>query len=124
MSFFSNPVISKSTMESTRMKQPEQSQSSYKYVALAFVLFAALVPEVAFAQTATDGTSMFCMMAKYFKTLVGAAALLVIFLWSLEHFFGVAKLHSVVITVGVGCAVVTMGPMIITSAGLITCTGI
>lgn len=111
-------------MESTRMKQADQAQSSYKYFALAFVILAALVPEVAFAQTAGgDGTSMFCMMAKYFKTLVGAAALLVIFLWSLEHFFGVAKLHDVVIKVGIGAAVVTLAPMIITQAGLITCSG-
>lgn len=103
------------------MKQPVQTQSHNKSVATAFLLFAILVPEVAFAQSTTGGLDMFCMMAKHFKTLVGAAALLTIFLWALEHFFGVSKLHDIVIKVGIGSAVVTMAPLIITQAGLISC---
>lgn len=73
------------------------------------------LPEFAFAQS---GGGIFCFIAQYFKSIVAAAALVVIVLWAIEHIMGVAKLHGVVITVGTASAFVLSAVKIVESAGL------
>lgn len=96
-----------------------------RYALLALVVLAATMPELAFAQaTGGNGTNMFCFLAKYFHDIVGAAVLVVIMMWGIEHIFGVAKLHDVVIKVGVVAGMVVLAVTIITQSGLtVTCTG-
>lgn len=80
-----------------------------------------LIPEVAFAQaTANTGASFFCYIAQYLKQICGTAALVVICLWSVEHLFGVAKLHDVVMKVGMAAALIIIGSVAITNSGLTT----
>ncbi|PHV23310.1 hypothetical protein CSQ92_10045 [Janthinobacterium sp. BJB446] len=79
------------------------------------------IPEIALAQAqAGAGANFFCYIAQYFKAIVGTACLVTIVLWALEHIFGVAKLHDVVIKVGVTAAVVIAGSALITNSGLTT----
>ncbi|CAN7641620.1 TrbC/VirB2 family protein [Massilia sp. LjRoot122] len=76
-------------------------------------------PTLAFAQGgAGNGNQFFCYIANYFKGIVGSCALVVILLWAIEHFFGVAKLHDVVIKVGIGAAIVAGSSIIIVNSGL------
>ena len=85
-----------------------------------------MFPDVASAQAtgASDG-GIFCWVARYFKQIVGAAALVAIFMWAIEHIFGASQLHDIVIRVGVGCGIVIAGATMITSSGLVVgCTGI
>jgi hypothetical protein len=78
-----------------------------------------MAPSLAFAQTsAGTGNQFFCYIANYFKGIVGSCALVVILLWAIEHFFGVAKLHDVVIKVGIGAAIVAGASVIIANSGL------
>lgn len=84
----------------------------------ATVLFLAILPEVAFALGGAGGGGIFCWVAQYFKSIVGAAALVAIFLWAIEHIFGVSKLHDIVIKVGVACGIVIAAASLITSSGL------
>lgn len=74
-------------------------------------------PNLAFAAS-TTGTQFFCFIANYVKGIVGGCALVVILLWAVEHFFGVAKLHDVVIKVGIGAAIVVGSTLIVTNSGL------
>lgn len=84
----------------------------------AAVIFLAALPEVAFALGGASGGGIFCWVAQYFKSIVGAAALVAIFLWAIEHIFGVSKLHDIVIKVGVACGIVIAAASLITSSGL------
>lgn len=78
-----------------------------------------LMPEVALAQVAGNaGTNFFCYIAQYFKAIVGTAALVAITLWAIEHIFGAAKLHDVVVKVGISAAIVIGGSTLITNSGL------
>lgn len=84
-----------------------------------------LVPELAFAQATGEGSAIFCFIAKWFKQIIGAAALIAIFMWALENVFGASKLHDIVIRVGVSCAVVAVAVVMITSSGLtVNCSGL
>jgi hypothetical protein len=76
------------------------------------------LPEVALAQSAGAGANFFCYIAQYFKQIVGSAALVAIFMWALEHIFGMSKLHDIVIKVGIACAIVIGGAALITNSGL------
>lgn len=76
-------------------------------------------PTLAFAQAGGGGNQFFCYIANYFKGIVGSCALVVILLWAIEHFFGVAKLHDVVIKVGIGAAIVAGSSIIIANSGLV-----
>lgn len=77
-----------------------------------------MTPNLAFAATAS-GNQFFCFIANYVKGIVGGCALVVILLWAVEHFFGVAKLHDVVIKVGIGSAIVVGATLIVANSGLI-----
>lgn len=89
----------------------------YRQDPLAFltVLFIATFPSFAMA---ADGSGMFCWVADYLKQIVGAAALVAIMMWAIEHIFGVAKLHDMVIRVGIACGVVIVGAVLIAKSGL------
>lgn len=78
-----------------------------------------MTPSLAFAADA-DGNKFFCFIANYLKGIVGGCALVVIMLWAIEHFFGVAKLHDVVIKVGIGAAIVAGSSIIITNSGMVS----
>lgn len=77
-----------------------------------------MTPSIAFAADG-NGNQFFCYIANYFKSIVGSCALVVILLWAIEHFFGVAKLHDVVIKVGIGAAIVAGSSVIIANSGLV-----
>lgn len=77
-----------------------------------------MTPSLAFAADG-GGNQFFCYIANYFKGIVGSCALVVILLWAIEHFFGVAKLHDVVIKVGIGAAIVAGSSVIIANSGLV-----
>lgn len=74
-------------------------------------------PQLSFAAS-SDGSELLCYIAQYFKQIAGAAALVVITLWAIEHFFGVAKLHDVVIKVGISAGVIIMGSVLVAKSGL------
>lgn len=71
------------------------------------------LPEVALASS-----GMLCWIAEYFKSIVGVSALIAVIMWSLEHIFGMSKLHDLVIKVGVACTVVIAGATFIKESGL------
>jgi hypothetical protein len=79
-----------------------------------------MLPALAFAQDSGSGNQFFCYVAMYFKSIVGGACLVVIMLWAIEHVFGVAKLHDVVIKVGVAAAIVVGGAAMIKGSGLVS----
>jgi hypothetical protein len=89
-----------------------QSKQIFKMVLLGAFLMS---PQLAFA---ADGTDMLCFIAQYFKQIAGSAALVVISIWAIEHFFGVAKLHDVVIKVGIGAAMIITASTAIAKSGL------
>lgn len=93
-----------------------KNQKHVAQTVLAISLIA--LPEFAFAQNAGGG--FFCYIAQYFKQIVGTAALVAITMWAIEHIFGASKLHDIVIKVGVACAMVIAGTVLITSSGLTT----
>jgi hypothetical protein len=77
-----------------------------------------MTPNLAFAASGT-GNQFFCFIANYVKGIVGGCALVVILLWAIEHFFGVAKLHDVVIKVGISAAIVAGSSLIVANSGLV-----
>jgi hypothetical protein len=77
-----------------------------------------MTPSLAFAADG-NGNQFFCYVANYFKGIVGGCALVVIMLWAIEHFFGVSKLHDIVIKVGIGAAIVAGSSIIIANSGLV-----
>jgi len=87
-----------------------------------FFMLVFLMPEIAFAQEQTTqisgGAQFFCFIAKYFKSIIGAAAILTVCLWALEHIFGMSKIHDLVIKVGTVAAVVSGGTALIANSGL------
>ncbi|WP_194725912.1 hypothetical protein [Noviherbaspirillum malthae] len=95
-----------------------KKHSQKAYTSAAAAVFLAALPEVAFALGGAGGGGIFCWVAQYFKSIVGAAALVAIFLWAIEHIFGVSKLHDIVIKVGVACGIVIAAASLITSSGL------
>lgn len=95
-----------------------KKHSHKAFTSTAVAIFIAALPEVAFALGGSGGGGIFCWVAQYFKSIVGAAALVAIFLWAIEHIFGVSKLHDIVIKVGVACGIVIAAASLITSSGL------
>ena len=99
---------------------------NHKAILNTAVLMAVLaVPELAFAQQSStvdpgSGINFFCYIAKYFKAIVGTAALVTIGMWAIEHIFGAAKLHDVVVKVGITSAIVIGATSIITGSSLTT----
>lgn len=93
-------------------KQPNLEKSVA--IILAVVCLASM-PSFAMA---ADGSSIFCFFADYLKQIVGAAAVVAISMWAIEHIFGVAKLHDMVIRVGLGCGVVIVATVLIAKSGL------
>lgn len=91
---------------------PHQTKAVVKTVAVGVVL---MTPQLAMA---SDGTDFFCYIATYFKGIVGGAALVALLMWAIEHIFGVAKLHDVVIKVGIAAAIVIGATTIIAKSGL------
>jgi hypothetical protein len=94
---------------------PHKTKAMMKSVAVGAVMMS---PQLAFA--APGGTDFFCYIAEYFKSIVGGAALVTMLLWAVEHIFGVAKIHDVVIKVGIAAAIVIGASTIITKSGLTT----
>lgn len=102
---------------------PQQTKSVIKAVAATAVL---MTPGVALAQGVDPkAVAFFCYIGEYFKAIVGGAALVTILMWAIEHLFGVAKLHDVVIKVGIAAAIVIGSLSLIRASGLIPpdCTG-
>lgn len=96
-----------------------QSMSHETKVAAKTVLVGSamlMVPQLAMAG---DGSEFFCFIGNYFKNIVGGAALVAIFMWAIEHIFGVSKLHDVVLKVGIAAAIVIGGASIVKGAGLV-----
>ena len=84
-----------------------------------------MMPGIALAQgDAGGGIGLICWVAQYLKQIVGAAALVAVCMWALEHIGGMSKLHDLVIKVGISCGVVAVGAVFIAKSGLQTCTGI
>lgn len=91
---------------------PHKTKAMVKSVAVGAVMMS---PQLAFAAGATD---FFCYISEYFKSIVGGAALVALLMWAIEHIFGVAKLHDVVIKVGIAAAIVIGATTIIAKSGL------
>lgn len=85
-------------------------------------LFALLIlvtlPEIAFAQTYTAGSEFFCYIAQYFRGIVGIAGVIAIIMWGFENFFGSAKFHTLIMSVGITCVVVIGAATFIVKSGL------
>lgn len=91
---------------------PHKAKSAMKTIAVGAVM---MTPQLAFAAGSTD---FFCYISEYFKGIVGGAALVALLMWAIEHIFGVAKLHDVVIKVGIAAAIVIGATTIIAKSGL------
>lgn len=91
---------------------PQKAKTVIRTVAVGAVM---MTPQLAMAAGATD---FFCYIAEYFKSIVGGAALVALLMWAIEHIFGVAKLHDVVIKVGIAAAIVIGATTIIAKSGL------
>lgn len=79
------------------------------------------LPQIALAQVGGNGgVGFLCYIAQYFKQIVGTAALVAIVMWAIEHILGVAKLHDIVIKVGIACAIVIGATTLIANSGLTT----
>lgn len=111
-------IFSKLSDKRTELSAAWDNLSPTKKAVCKATLAGALLmsPNVAFA--ATTGNQFFCFIANYVKGIVGGCALVVILLWAIEHFFGVAKLHDVVIKVGIGAAIVAGATLIVANSGL------
>lgn len=99
-------------------KVPKHHRTTIKALALTGLL---VTPQLAFAQFgggAAGATKFFCYIATYFKQIVGAAAFVALLMWAIEHIFGVAKLHDVVIKVGIAAAIVIGSASLIAASGL------
>lgn len=94
------------------------SQRQRTAISSALFMALVLVPEIALAGGGGQGSNFFCYIATYFKGIVGSAALVAILAWAIEHILGVAKLHDIVVKVGVGCAIVIGSATIIANSGL------
>lgn len=101
-------------LSSAYQNMPQNRKNLVRGVALGAVL---MTPHLAFA-AGEGGTDFFCYIAKYFKGIVGGAALVAMLMWAIEHIFGVAKLHDVVIKVGIAAAIVIGATTIIAKSGL------
>lgn len=114
-SMFTKISRSESKLQAACDSMPQRNRA-----ALSGAMFLALVliPEMAFAQSSGQGANFFCYIAQYFKGIVGSAALVAILAWAIEHILGVAKLHDIVVKVGVGCALVIGSATIIANSGL------
>ena len=99
-------------MSAAYQRMPRKVKSVVRGAALGAVLMS---PQLAFA---ADGTEFFCAIAKYFKGIVGGAALVALLMWAIEHIFGVAKLHDVVIKVGIAALIVISATTLIAKSGL------
>lgn len=96
-----------------------KNKKSAAQCAMAFALVG--IPEIALAQVGGNGgVGFLCYIAQYFKQIVGTAALVAIVMWSIEHIFGVSKLHDIVIKVGIACAIVIGATTLIANSGLTT----
>jgi hypothetical protein len=91
----------------------QSDKTTMKAVAVGAVVM--VTPQLAFA---ANGADFFCYIAEYFKSIVGGAALVALLMWAIEHIFGVAKLHDVVIKVGIAAAIVIGATTIIAKSGL------
>ncbi len=106
-------------MDNTNSKKPNQ----HRALASATLILITLLPATAFAASGAGG-GIFCWVAQYLKGIVGAAALVAIMFWALENIFGMAKLHDIVIRVGVTCGIVIVAALLIANSGLtVSCTG-
>lgn len=125
ISKMSRSLQSKGAFVSAAYKNmPQESRSVIKAVAFTAAL---MTPELAMAQSVVDpkAVKFFCYIGDYFKAIVGGAALVAMLMWAIEHIFGVAKLHDVVIKVGIAAAIVIGSVSLIRTSGLIPpdCTG-
>lgn len=109
-------------MKSAAQKFYDASSDNHKaLMQTALVMVLVAVPELALAQStvpAGAGSNFFCYIAQYFKAICGTAALVAITMWAIEHIFGAAKLHDVVIKVGISAAIVICGSTLIANSGL------
>jgi hypothetical protein len=85
---------------------------------LAYLLFMELMLLPTLVLADDSGTGIFCYVSTYLKGIVGSAAAVAIGFWGIEHIFGAAKLHDMVMRVGVGCGVVMVGALMIAKSGL------
>jgi hypothetical protein len=100
-------------MDHMYLKKPEIAKKQLGSFCIVLCLVA--LPGMAMA---ADGSGIFCWVADYLKQIVGAAALVAIVMWSIEHIFGAAKLHDMVIRIGVACGLVIVGAVMIAKSGL------
>lgn len=100
-------------MEHINLKKHEGREKQAIIMLGLFVL--ATMPSIAMADS---GSGIFCWIANYLKQIVGAAALVAIGLWAIEHIFGASKLHDMVIRVGIACGIVVIGATLIANSGL------
>lgn len=107
MKFIDKVVVFKKKIASWIEKNPS---------ALLVALFFILSPEIAAAASGTD--AFLCTIAQNFKAIVGTCALVAIVFWAIEHIFGVARIHDMVIKVGVACAVIAGAAALISASGL------
>lgn len=108
------------------MESMNWNTSKNKAPVVAIMIAVLMMPGLALAQSTgvADGSGIFCWVAQYFKQIVGAAALVAIFMWAIEHIFGASKLHDIVIKVGVACGIVIAGAAMVTKSGLaVNCLG-
>lgn len=103
------------TLSAAYQNMSHSGKATMKAVAVGAVL---MTPQLAFAQN-SGGIEFFCYIAQYFKQIVGGAALVALFMWAIEHIFGVAKLHDVVIKVGIAAAIVAGSATIIAKSGMV-----
>lgn len=110
-------IFSKLSAKRAQMAKAYQNMSpSSKRACHALVLGTFLMsPQLAFA---ADGTELLCWVAQYFKQIAGTAALVVICVWAIEHFFGVSKLHDITIRVGIAAAFIITGATLVAKSGL------
>lgn len=102
------------TLSHAYQNMSHDARKSAKAAAVGAVL---MTPQLAMAQE--GGVQFFCYIATYFKQIVGGAALVALLMWAIEHIFGVAKLHDVVIKVGIAAAIVIGATTIIAKSGLV-----
>lgn len=112
MSMFSKLSANRVRIAQALQRNPSVRKQAYRAAVVGAILMS---PQLAFA---ADGTELLCFIAQYFKTIAGTAALVVIGMWTLEHFFGMAKMHDVVIKVGIGAAFIVSASLLVAKSGL------